>query len=116
MMAASDNKMRRRYRRVPFIHEVEVVDVGMHRCSDLSPGGLYIETVHSFPVDSVVTLRFQLGDADEPPISVRARVLYIHEGIGLGLAFVDLNPHDRERLEHFINSTPSSSRCIGCEH
>lgn len=101
-MATTENKMRRRYRRVQFINEVEVVDVGTHRSLDLSLGGLYIETVHSFPVDSVVTLRFKLGDADQQAISVTARVLYVHEGIGAGLAFIDLNPHDREKIEQFM--------------
>jgi c-di-GMP-binding flagellar brake protein YcgR len=102
-MAASEIKNRRRSKRVCFINEVEVVEVGMHRSLDLSLGGLYIETVNSFPVDSVVTLRFSLGDADEQTISVSARVLYIHEGIGVGLAFVNLNIHDRERIEKFID-------------
>jgi len=101
-MAVSENKMPRKYKRAGFVSEVEVVDVGKHRCSDISLGGMYLETVHSFPVGSVVTVRFKLRDADEQAIRVKARVLYIHEGMGLGLTFVDLNPQDREQIEQFI--------------
>jgi c-di-GMP-binding flagellar brake protein YcgR len=101
-MADSEFKSPREHKRVRFIKEVEVVGVGMHRCSDLSPGGLYLETVHEFPVDSVMTVRFKLRDTDEQAIKVTARVLYIHEGVGVGLSFVDLSPHDREKIEKFI--------------
>jgi len=102
-MAAGENHIPRQYKRVRYVNEVEVVDVGTHRCSDLSLGGMYLETVQSFPVGSVVTVRFKLRHTDEHAIRVTARVLYIHEGMGVGLTFVDLNPQDREKIEKFID-------------
>ena len=47
-------------------------------------------------------LRFKLREADEHPIQIQARVLYIHEGVGMGLGFVNLNSDDRARIVKFI--------------
>jgi c-di-GMP-binding flagellar brake protein YcgR len=105
MMADGKTHIPRQHKRVSYVNEVEVVDLGTFRCSDLSLGGMYLETVQSFPVGDVVTVRFKLRHTDEHAIRITARVLYIHEGVGVGLAFVDLNPHDREKIEKFIDQT-----------
>ena len=49
-MDETERPERRIDKRGPFIKEVEVIGVGMHRCSDLGTGGLYLETVQLFPV------------------------------------------------------------------
>ena len=92
----------RQNKRVSFIKEIEVVEVGIQRCSDISIGGLYLETVHHFPMGTLIDLRFKLHDADEHVIQVQARVLYVHEGVGIGLGFVNLNPDDHVRITKFI--------------
>jgi Tfp pilus assembly protein PilZ len=101
-MAESERPERRKTKRVPFVQEIEVVGVGMPRCSDIGTGGLYLETVQVFPVGTQLALRFKLHDTDEQPIEVQARVLYMHEGIGIGLGFVDLNSGDRARIVKFM--------------
>jgi c-di-GMP-binding flagellar brake protein YcgR len=101
-MADGKTHIPRQHKRVSYVNEVEVVDLGTFRCSDLSLGGMYLETVQSFPVGDMVTVRFKLRHTDEQPIRITARVLYMHEGVGAGLAFVNLNPHDREMIEKFI--------------
>jgi c-di-GMP-binding flagellar brake protein YcgR len=103
MMADGKPHIPRQHKRVSYVNEVEVVDLGTFRCSDLSLGGMYLETVNSFPVGDAVTVRFKLRHTDEQPIRIKARVLYAHEGVGVGLTFVELNPHDREALEKFID-------------
>jgi len=99
--SSSDN---RQFKRVSFIQEVEVLGIGHQRCTDLSVGGLYLETVHSFPAGSVVSLRFKLQESDELFITVRAKVVYVHEGMGLGLTFVDLHPLYREKIDSYIKA------------
>jgi c-di-GMP-binding flagellar brake protein YcgR len=99
---SSDN---RQFKRVSFIQDVEVLGIGHQRCSDLSVGGLYLETVHTFPAGSVVSLRFKLQESDELVITVRAKVVYVHEGMGLGLSFVDLHPLYREKIDNFIKGS-----------
>ncbi|MBI3609824.1 MAG: PilZ domain-containing protein [Nitrospirae bacterium] len=101
-MAETGPDERRRNERAPFYKEVEVVGAGMHRCSEISIGGIYLVTKQGFPMGTRITLRFKLYDADERPIQVQARVLYIHEGVGVGLGFVGLNSGDRARIVKFI--------------
>ena len=104
-MADTEQHDRRQCKRIPFIKEVEVLGVGILRCSDLSIGGMYLETVNSFPVGTVFDLKFKLRDADEHSVYVPARVIYKHEGIGVGLCFYHLKLEDRQRIEKFIEQT-----------
>jgi hypothetical protein len=85
-----------------FCNEVEVVGYGPRRSADLSAGGMFIETIASFPRDTVLQLKFKLGENESGPIVVRARVLYVANGIGVGVEFMDLEPLDRERIERIL--------------
>ncbi|MBI3803207.1 MAG: PilZ domain-containing protein [Nitrospirae bacterium] len=101
MAVAPDDQ--RASKRVPFIQDVEVVGVGMRRAMDLSTGGMYIEMVANFVEGNELDLRFKLNSADKEEIRVRARVLYIHPGMGAGLRFLNLSPPDRSRIEKWIS-------------
>jgi hypothetical protein len=94
---------RRKSKRTHFIKEIEVVGVGVRRCSDIGMGGLYLETVSSFPAGSLLKIRFKLDDTDERPIEVQVRVQYAHDGMGMGLTFIDLSPENREKIKKFID-------------
>ena len=98
----ADNE-RRIEKRVPFIKEIEVIGLGMRRCSDLSIGGMYLETVAMFPVGTVLDLRFKLQDSSEESIQVQARVSYVHTGLGLGVRFINLSPADGEKIQKWID-------------
>ena len=89
-------------RRIAFFKEVNVIGIGKLRSSDLDLGGMYLETVHSHPVGTVLDLRFKLRDTDEHPISVQAHVVYVLEGMGIGLRFSSIKPEDHQQLEKFI--------------
>jgi hypothetical protein len=101
-MAETEHHERRQHKRAPFTKEVEIVGAGLFRCSNLSAGGMFLETVQFFPVGTVLDLRFKLSEADEHPINVHARVAYIYEGSGIGLYFVSLKSEDRQEIEKFI--------------
>ena len=93
---------RRHSQRALFCNEVEVVGYGPRRTADLSAGGMFIETIAAFPRDTVLHLKFKLGEAESPPIVVQARVLYVANGIGVGVEFMDLAPDDRVRIERIL--------------
>jgi hypothetical protein len=102
-MVEPDFSERRKHKRIPFVSEVKVHAVGSLRCSDLSIGGMFLETVHTYEVGTIIELRFKLSETDEYPIDVQGRVVYQYTGIGVGLCFLNLRPQDRERIEVFIN-------------
>ncbi len=92
---------RRHSQRALFCNEVEVVGYGPRRSADLSVGGMFIETIAAFPRDTVLKLKFKL-DNESAPIVVQARVLYVANGIGVGVEFTDLSPEDRARIERML--------------
>ena len=93
---------RRHSQRALFCNEVEVVGYGPRRSSDLSAGGMFIETIAAFPRDTVLQLKFKLAANEPAPIVVQARVLYVANGIGVGVEFMDLAGDDRVRIERIV--------------
>ena len=102
-MPEDPSSERRKDKRVPFINEVEVVGVGIYRCSDISIGGMYLETIATFPLGTELTLQFKLQPTDSLPIKVQTRVLYEHPGVGVGLVFENLIPEIREYIQKFVD-------------
>src|ERR1700681_1274929 len=102
-MAMASQSERRRDKRISFVKNVEIIGVGTRRCADLSIGGIYLETMSSFPIGTVFNLRFKLQETDDYPLLIQAQVLYEHTGIGVGTEFVDLSPETREKIQKFID-------------
>ena len=58
------------------------------RATDLSPGGCYVDTVSPFPVGTTVHLRLT---SEGRMVQAQARVLYATSGMGMGLAFTNVD-------------------------
>lgn len=101
-MPGKNGVERRKNERVSFEAEVEVAGAGSHRSVELSVAGIYLAAKRGFRPKDSVDLRFKLLGSDTRPISVKARVLYVNEGAGVGLGFLDLLPEDRERIGAYI--------------
>ena len=65
------------------------------RVTDLSVGGLFIETLKVCPVDATVKLRFLVEDGE---ITADATVRYVKAGSGLGLQFKTVRSEDEVRF------------------
>ncbi len=102
-MADNASNERRIQRRVPFIKEIQIVGFGMRRCSDISIGGIYLETLAVFPEGTLLDLRFKLQDSDPDDIQVQTRVTYVHPGMGVGLIFTNLSAQDSEKLQKWMD-------------
>jgi hypothetical protein len=63
---------------------------------------MFIEAIAAFPRDTVLNLKFKLAENETAPIVVQARVLYVADGIGVGVEFMDLAPEDRARIERIL--------------
>jgi hypothetical protein len=101
----------RKYVRVPFKREVEVVgSVGQNRCSDLSIGGMYLETVQMWDVGTELWVRFFLWPEDPAPLQLRAQVVYFDPGVGAGLDFVDPPREVRHSIRRYIEQVLAHER------
>jgi len=101
----------RRFVRVPFNREVEVIgSMVTNRCSDLSLGGMYLETVQSYELGAQLELSFKLQPSDSKPLRVHAQVVYYDPGVGAGLDFVDMPRDVRARIRQFVEEVVGRQR------
>jgi hypothetical protein len=83
----------------------------VHReLADIGLGGMFIDS-HPTPFQPGENLRlaFYLSRA-EPRLSVKAEVLYVQDGIGMGVRFVDLDPLNRERIASYLDQATLEKR------
>ena len=102
------NSDKRQCSRSIAIAEVTFVHKGMHfqgRINDLSPGGLYIDTINPLPEDSSISFQFILpGDGSGIPVSGEGRVVWMVHMQGMGIRFTRLSNDDRDRLKAYLSS------------
>jgi PilZ domain len=82
---------RRTVPRFSLIATAEVIEPGSDarmsgRISEISRKGCYLDILNTLPVDTVLQLRVT---RDQGSFTTMARIIYVQEGIGMGLAFVD---------------------------
>ena len=80
------------------------------RASDLSLGGLYLETRQALNAGEIIEIVFKLRADDSVPIVVRAQVVYIDPGMGVGVDFVDLAPDVAREIRYFIEDVIGGRR------
>jgi len=79
------------------------------RVSNISRGGMFIESSQPLPLDREVAVTFRLGP-NAAPINVQGRVAWTHDMkkgsirmlSGNGIRFTDLSPADQGRLEAYL--------------
>jgi hypothetical protein len=69
------------------------------RCSDLSFGGCYVDTLSPFAVGAVVKVRM---DHDKREFESAAVVAYVHVSMGMGLAFTEMKREHQKVLRSWI--------------
>lgn len=68
------------------------------RCSDLGLGGCYVDTLIPFAAGSAVRVRIE---RDGSSFEAAALVSYAHVSLGMGLAFTEIKPADRDVLRRW---------------
>jgi hypothetical protein len=100
---AAGRNEHRRFVRVPLNREVKIEgSLAPIRASDLSLGGVYLETRHTLTVGEVVELEFKLRASDQGPLIVMGEVAYIDPGMGVGVYFIDLPRNVSREIRHFV--------------
>lgn len=98
-MTAENGEKKRRKERVLVVQEVEINGAAPGQAIDLSTEGMYITTHQKFERNTAIRLRFQL---ENHTIEVGAKVIYLHEGVGMGVRFIGLKPGDFDFLREYI--------------
>lgn len=93
-------KERRKSERFPFRQDVLIDEVPC-ASSDISEDGLYVCMMQPLEKDSICNVTIPLKGKK---ITVKARTLYSHPGIGMGLIFIDLNDKQRLMIRKLIKS------------
>lgn len=81
-----------------------------HNCSNLSVGGIFIESAEPYDVGKTVQIEFNLPGVYDPikaTSEVVSRIDEVHaDGIrGNGFKFTDLSDADRQLIEKFIETS-----------
>lgn len=67
---------------------------------NINEGGLFIETSEPCPVDTTVSLDFELP-GDTAPVRTKGRVVWVDDD-GMGIEFEDLDAAARARINHLV--------------
>ncbi|HVB36318.1 MAG TPA: PilZ domain-containing protein [Candidatus Acidoferrales bacterium] len=90
--------------RYPFSAAADATDIASgarvaSRCSDLGRGGCFVDSINPFPVGTAVSVRLT---TDQNTFESRAEVVYAMPGMGMGLAFVSVEPEQLWVLESWL--------------
>jgi hypothetical protein len=102
---------RRRMKRHAFSATTEVVDAATgarlsSRAADLSLNGCYLDSLNPFVVGSKIRIRIAWGGAD---LTCAAVVRDSQPGMGMGVAFTDLDDARRALIQKWIEKLDSST-------
>lgn len=99
-----DTPQRKRQRtrdRVPCKLNIFINDSLKCNAFDINEGGLYITTIDTFAAGSVVRISLPFkGDR----LVVSGRIKYCHEGIGMGIMFIDLDDPLKGKIKELLQS------------
>ena len=80
---------------------------------DVSETGLFIETHHELPADTVVTLMPDVGEEEQLPFEIKAKVVrtieydpdnFFDRTPGLALSLVEMSDEQKQKVGQFLQS------------
>lgn len=79
------------------------------RTTDLGPGGCFVDTMTPFPVGANVRVSIKRGESN---FQTAGTVVYSQTGLGMGIAFAELNPSQRLALEEWLAELTGGKQLI----
>lgn len=70
------------------------------RTMDLGPGGCFIDTTNPLPVSTKVQIKLTKGQG---VLQTGGTVVYSQNGLGMGIAFSNLEPEQQKALEEWLS-------------
>ena len=100
-MNSEKKQERRKYERLSFREDILIDGSKMCSSMDISEGGLYISTIQPYENNTVIDVTIPLK---EEKLTVKAVICHCQPGVGMGVRFIDMNAHQRAKIEELINS------------
>jgi hypothetical protein len=102
--SATGEAERRNADRHSFTASAEVIEINSGarfstRTTDLGPGGCFVDTMVPFPVGAQVKVVVR---KDETEFDTRGAVVYSQHGLGMGIAFDELDASKRAALDNWL--------------
>jgi hypothetical protein len=99
---------RRKAPRYSFVATTEITDtangsVFSGRVTEISRSGCYVDIMNTLPVGTLLNVRIS---CDQGAFVTRARILYVQERIGMGVAFLDPPAAQLEILDFWLVKFP----------
>ncbi|OGW32617.1 MAG: hypothetical protein A2X59_02175 [Nitrospirae bacterium GWC2_42_7] len=91
----------RAHERVFFIKDISLDDTMSCTSSDICESGLFVNTTQFFKTADMVKVTIPL---ESEKITLKAEVKYCHQGIGIGIMFVDMDSKQKVKIKEFIES------------
>jgi hypothetical protein len=96
----------RAHKRVSLIREIILDGTMSCTCADISESGLFVSTMQFFKTDDIVKVTIPL---ENEKMTIKAEVKYCHQGIGIGLMFIDMDNKQQAKIKEFIESLTKKS-------
>lgn len=100
-MNMEEGNDQRGHPRVTIVEDLYFDDKAIRPLVDLNQDGMFVATEAPYLEGSILELRFRLFQ-DDRKICTKAQVMYVQEGFGMGLQFVEISDEDRERIRSFV--------------
>jgi hypothetical protein len=104
---------RRKIPRYTFIAITEIVTGSsqsiLAKTRKISCKGCYVETPIPLPVDTSINL---VISRDERTFAAKGRVIYSHEGSGMGIIFLDPTGDQLQTLDYWLAERPRNSDVV----
>ena len=112
-MQTKDARQRNRY---TFLAELALVYEGTSEeipvgLPNISPQGMFINTLKQFPVGAILKVRFRLSRSGAV-VHTRAEVRYCLPDVGIGIEFLEISPEDRRAIEDEIQRAGLSTSLV----
>jgi hypothetical protein len=109
--SATSNNERRKLPRYAFVATTELADVASTtklsgRITEISRAGCYVDILNVLPVGTLLNVQIS---CDKGKFVVKGKILYVHEGIGMGVVFLDPPKEQLEILDSWLAELPPSA-------
>jgi hypothetical protein len=104
-------KGQRAVKRYSFVATTELMDSGSAtrlsgRVSEISRQGCYVDILNALPVGTLINV---LISRDKGVFVTKGKIIYVHEGFGMGVAFVDPTNEQLKVLDSWLAELPSDA-------